>query len=87
MKIDTLILGSYETNCYILSKDDNVVIIDPADNFSVIKNEIAGKNLLGIIITHHHFDHVGALEELKKYYNVNVYDINNLKEGANKLGD
>ena len=37
-------------------------------------------NLKFIMITHHHFDHVGALEELKEKYNVPVYDISNLEE-------
>ena len=27
-----------------------------------------GKNVVEIIVTHHHFDHVGALDEIKKYF-------------------
>lgn len=81
MKINRLILGSLKTNCYILTIDNDCIVIDPADNYELIKKEINGKNILGAIITHHHFDHIGA-----SCYFDKVYDINNLKEGINKIG-
>lgn len=82
MKIDRLILGSLQTNCYILAINNECLVIDPADNYDLIKNKIGNKNILGAIITHHHFDHVGA----SSFFD-NIYDINNLKEGINKIGD
>lgn len=86
MDIKNIVVGKLETNCYILEKDNEVLIIDPGDEFDKIKNNINGK-VLGILITHNHFDHVGAVDECKKYYCVNVYDKNNLKEGLNHIGD
>lgn len=76
MKIVKVITGSLEENCYILIKDNNCLVIDPGDDFDLIKEEIKNYDLLGILITHHHFDHVGALEELIKYKNVPIYDYN-----------
>jgi len=84
MKIKKLEVGFLRTNCYILEKDENILIIDPGDEFPKIDSEIKG-NLLGIIITHYHFDHIGALDELVNKYNVKVYDINNLTEGINTI--
>lgn len=81
MIIDRLILGSLATNCYILTINNDCIVIDPADDYDKIKKKICGKNILGTIVTHHHFDHVGALNYFDK-----VYDINNLKEGINTLG-
>ena len=41
MKIKRLILGSLETNCYILENDNEILIIDPADDYEeIIKNNI-----------------------------------------------
>src|SRR5574344_745899 len=80
MKIKILKLGELETNCYILKQDHEVIVIDPADEVDRIINEIGNDKLLGIIITHHHFDHVGALKDLKTYYDTNIYDRNNLEE-------
>lgn len=81
MKIDRVVVGYLKTNCYILSIDNECLVIDPGDEYNKIKKVIDNKNVIGTIITHHHFDHVGAL----KYFN-NVYDIHNLKEGINQIG-
>ena len=83
MKIQTLVLGILDTNCYILKKDKCVLVIDPADNYEKIKEEIKNYNLVGVLITHHHFDHVGALS----YFDKNlIYDNNNLLEKEYELG-
>ena len=76
MKINKVITGSLEENCYILIKDNDCLVIDPGDDFYKIKEEIKDLNLVGILITHHHFDHVGALDELLEYKNIKIYDYN-----------
>lgn len=80
MKIDRVVVGPLETNCYILSKDDKCIVIDPGDEYDKIKKEIGDKDVVGVIITHYHFDHIGALN----YFDKNIiYDINNLEEKEN----
>ena len=74
MIVKRLILGPLSTNCYLIIKDNNCLIVDPADNIEIIKKELTNLNLVGILVTHYHFDHIGALEELKKHYNVPIYD-------------
>lgn len=81
-----MIVGSIETNCYLLERDNQVLIIDPGSEAEKIKEVIGKKQVVGIIITHYHFDHVGALEPLKAFYQVPVYDIHTLKEGENQIG-
>lgn len=83
MEINSVVVGPLDTNCYILNNNGKVIIIDPGDEKEKIINEVNGE-VVGIIITHHHFDHVGAMEEIKNYYKVNVYDYSNLK-GNNKI--
>ena len=80
MEIEIVKVGYLETNCYILSIDNKVLVIDPGDEIDKIKKVINNREIVGCIITHYHFDHIGAL----KYFN-NVYDINNLKEGINTI--
>ena len=82
MKIDRVVVGKLFTNCYILSIDNECLVIDPGDEYNKIKDVIYNKKVIGTIVTHHHFDHVGAL----KYFD-NIYDINNLTEGINKIGN
>ena len=82
MKIDRVVVGELETNCYILSIDSDVLIIDPGDEYEKIIDKVYGKNILGILITHSHFDHVGAL----KHFNNVVYNYYNLSEKSYNIG-
>lgn len=86
MKIDKVVVGPLQENCYILTKNNKVLIIDPGDEYLKIKEKIKG-DVIGILITHNHFDHVGALNELLNDFNVKVYDNSNLNEGKINLGE
>ena len=63
MKIDTLILGPLQTNCYIVSADGGAeaVVIDPAAEPEKIRAALGGRALSAVLLTHGHFDHTGAL--------------------------
>ena len=74
MKIEKVEVGYLEENCYVISINDECLIVDPGDEFYKIKELVHNKKVLGILITHYHFDHIGALEEAKKEYNVHIID-------------
>lgn len=80
MKIDILKVGYLATNCYILEKENKVLLIDPGDESNKILDKLINKKLIAILITHNHFDHIGALKEILEKYKVQVYDKNNLEE-------
>lgn len=84
MKITIIPVGYFKTNCYILENEEEIIIIDPGDEPTKIDKEI-NKKLVGIIITHSHSDHIGAVDYFKNKYNVPIYGYNNLKEGRNKI--
>ena len=79
MQIDTIVVGDLETNCYILSKNDECIIIDPGDDFKKIVSHIGNKKVLGCLVTHFHFDHIGALEEILSKYDIEVNKLDNNK--------
>lgn len=83
--IKTVVVGDLETNCYILEKGQQCLIIDPGCEFDKIKNHI-NKKVVGVLITHSHFDHIGAIDEFVNYYNIYIYDKKNLIKGMNKIG-
>ena len=86
MEIKTLKLGMLNTNCYILDNNFETLIIDPADDAGTIIKNLKHKPI-GILITHYHFDHVGALNELiEKYPEIKIYDHQTLEEGENNIG-
>ena len=77
MKINRVIVGVLDTNCYVLEKNNKCIIIDPGDEYNKIKNIIGNKEIVGVIVTHYHFDHIGALNNFDKKL---ILDRNNLDE-------
>lgn len=70
MQIERLIVGELQENTYIVTIKDNSLIIDPGDEADKIIAFCNNKNIKEILVTHHHFDHIGALSKLEKYYNL-----------------
>jgi len=85
MEIITLNVGPLATNCYLLKKQGKMLLIDPGDDADFILEHLDGE-LLGILITHRHFDHVGALKDILKAHPVDVYDATCLEEKEYHIG-
>ena len=68
MEIYTLITSMCSTNTYVLISDGQAIAVDPGDGATEICEFIKSKNaiLKYILITHAHFDHIGAVSELQK---------------------
>ena len=68
MKIETMVVGPLEVNCYILYDDTKeAIVIDPGDDgekISAILREL-GLDLKAIVNTHGHLDHRVANQHLK----------------------
>lgn len=79
MNIKRLILGYLDTNVYILTIENEAIIIDPADDFKTIKKELKDYKVVGCLLTHYHPDHMGALEEVLSQYNLEINKINSNK--------
>lgn len=76
MSIDTISLtvGPLQTNCYIVTKDNKTIIIDPGDEGDFISQTIIENNLnpVAIILTHGHFDHCLGTLPLKLNFPVPI---------------
>ena len=68
-------------NTVIVSKEDKAIIFDPAKEFEEIKKAVDGKQVVAIILTHAHWDHVYTLRECLAEFNCPVY----MHENAPKL--
>lgn len=87
MKIECILVGELECNCYLLEKEGDYLLIDPGDDYQKIINFIREKNIIGILVTHSHFDHIASLERIVKEFHYPVYDITNLKPGQAQIGN
>ncbi len=70
MEIEKVVVGELQTNCYIVTKKGKSIIIDPGAESAKIIAACQGKNIVGILVTHHHFDHVTALPEIEEYFHL-----------------
>ncbi len=71
-----LIVGKMQTNCYILYNEDcQCIVIDPGSQGQKIAKYIDEHELklLAILLTHGHFDHVGAVDYLYQKYHCPIY--------------
>ncbi|HLR80672.1 MAG TPA: MBL fold metallo-hydrolase [Bacillota bacterium] len=75
MNIKTMSLGPLGTNCYIIYDDHNALIVDPGGDADQVKAFIEQNKLIpqAILLTHAHFDHIGAVDELRSHFNIHVY--------------
>ena len=71
MQIHEIVVGPLKTNCYIVTSDMNhAVIIDPgfdAEKIAAKVRELGAKPKF-MLLTHGHFDHIGAVNALKKTF-------------------
>ena len=76
MELYHLVVGAIQENCYILaSQQKNAAVIDPGDDAARINAllEEKGLSVNMILLTHGHFDHIGAVKELVKKWGAKVY--------------
>jgi len=68
VNIKVLPLGAYQTNCYIAwgENADTCIVIDPGYAPEQVLSEVdkLGKRIDAILLTHGHFDHVGAVKQI-----------------------
>ena len=70
MQIKCIPVGYLQANCYIVSIDNKAILIDPGDEAQKIESHLNGLELVGILLTHNHFDHTGALSYFEEKYHL-----------------
>lgn len=75
MHIEQIKTGMIEENCYLVYNDEALLIIDPGEDAAKIKTQIekTQQQPVTILLTHTHYDHIGAVEELRQFYQIPVY--------------
>ena len=87
MKVEKVLTGVLEENCYVISKNNTCIVVDPGADYPKIKEIIGDNKVLGVLITHSHFDHIGALRNFLTKRSVKIFKRSNLEEKEYTLGD
>lgn len=84
LKCDFRVVGPIQTNCYFLYREDTkeCLIIDPGYEADKIEAYVQKKQLhvAGILLTHGHFDHITAADEVRKKFQTKIYASGKEKE-------
>lgn len=87
MEIIKIVTGALDENCYVLKKNNSCLVIDPGDDYPVIKEKIGDCKVLAVLITHSHFDHIGALRNFLTKRSTKIFKKSSLKEKEYEIGD
>ncbi len=77
MEVKRMVLGGLDNNTYIVVGNDKrtTLLVDPAYEPERIIEFLGGQGLelIAILVTHGHFDHIGAVEKIVQHMKVPVY--------------
>ncbi len=66
-------MGPLATDTYLLVEGDKALAIDPAGKSETVIGKLGDLNLIGILLTHGHFDHIKAVDGLYEHYHCPVF--------------
>ena len=66
VSVEYLVLGMLENNVYLISNGESTMVVDPSCKADAILEALGGRKVDAIVLTHRHFDHVGAARALRE---------------------
>lgn len=77
MKIEKIVSGYAGSNTYFISKNNKMIVIDPCleinNDPKKLLEKIEGFEVVGILLTHGHFDHVSGVDAIVEKTNTKVF--------------
>ena len=77
LKVNQYVVGPVQTNCYFAINDElkELLIIDPGASARQLAERVRAEGCrpVAILLTHGHFDHATAAEELAKEFDIPIY--------------
>lgn len=85
MGIKRFTIGAFETNTYLITKNDRAVIVDPGLDFISILDEVKKYKIEAILITHGHIDHIDGCGMIEAPIYVGKEDLINFSDLSRSL--
>lgn len=87
MEIKCVVTGFLDENCYLLINNGKCLIVDPGDEYHKIKDLVGNNKVLGVLVTHSHADHIGALRNFLTKRSIKIFKRSNLEEKNYEIGN
>lgn len=78
MVVERLVSKYLDSNTYILKEKGEAVIIDAGVDFEIVKKAVADFKVVGVLLTHGHYDHALNVKKYAKEFGVNIYASENI---------
>lgn len=77
LRVEQYVVGPVMTNCYFAVNEDTgeMLVVDPGDEADMLIGKIREKKLQpqAVLLTHGHFDHAKAAQEVADAFGVQIY--------------
>ena len=73
--VERLIVGELAVNCYIVENEETheCFIVDPGAEAQRIIQRVGDRKACAVLLTHGHYDHIGAVDEVCGHFGIPVY--------------
>jgi hydroxyacylglutathione hydrolase len=73
MDVRCFTVGPLQENCWIVRREERALVVDPGDEGDRLVEAVDGLTVEAILLTHTHFDHVGAVAQMARHTGAPVY--------------